>query len=280
MKEPLFFVLRHGKTSGNVKGTYRSWSNDLDAQLSPEGREGVCESAIFLKNVGYTFSMILCDDLDRTQETAAITASVLGVKVIETVPGLKPLNVGDFTGKSKDEYPLDEYLKDTSKEIPGGESLDTFDSRQKKVFGDILDLVIATKKPVLVIGHGSTVSFLNNHMSKTNENIGYEGLVHPSGVLMFTSDGIIPLIKKRYPVRNPYKDGTRVAGFVTAEENKPPRECWNCRNYHHDAQTYLGSCDHIMVRIDPELTSHRQEDGTVSVGDRSCCDFFRNKIGT
>ena len=282
MVEPLFFFLRHGETNGNKDNRYRGWSNGPDAQLSPEGREGVRESALFLKDCGYTFPVILCDDLSRTQETAKIVASILDIREIVTIPELKPLNVGDFTGKDKDENPIEPYLNTPDKKIPGGESHNGFDERMEVTFNDILKIIKKLKQPVLIIGHGSNVSFLYNHMTKHPENhvVGYEGLVHPSGVLVYTPDGIIPVIKKRQPVRNPYKDGTGVAGFVTDEENKPPRECWNCRYSIKDIQTGLLGCGNLLVRIDPELKDRRQSDGTVSVGERDCCDFFRNKIST
>lgn len=281
MTDILFMVMRHGKTKGNDLQEYRSWSNGPNAQLDAEGREGVYESSIYLKGMGYDFPMILCDDLDRTQETASIAASILGIKEIETVPGLKPLNVGDFTGKPKKDHPLDYYLKNADTPIPGGESHNQFDTRMKKVFGDVLDTIIETKQPLLLIGHGSTVSFLHNHMTrKPGEDVGYEGLVKPSGLLMFTKEGIIPLTKLKDAFKNPYADGTALAGFVDEDENVPPRECWNCRNFTRDPQTNTGSCTHMIVRIDPELQSRRQTDGTVAVSDRDCCNYFRNKIST
>lgn len=280
MIEPLFFVLRHGKTAGNSKDEYRGNSNRPEAQLSPEGRDGICESAIFLKGCGYTFPLIITDDLDRTKESAQIVASILGIKEIELVPSMT-VDVGDYTGKSKKDFPLDEFIKDKNKKIPGGETVNEANARFAKITADVLELVEKIKSPVLIVAHGSFVSFLHNHMTKNpGQSVGYEGLCHPSGVLVFTADGIIPLIKKREPVRNPYKDGTRVAGFVTDEENVPPRECWNCRYFNRDAQTNLGGCKNLLVRIDPEVASQRQSDGTVAVGDRDCCDMFQNKIGT
>jgi hypothetical protein len=143
-----------------------------------------------------------------------------------------------------------------------------------------MDLILEIKQPILIVGHGSTVSFLNNHMTETTKEVGYEGLTEPGGVLVFTANGIIPLLKKRKPTHNPYKDGTDVSGFVKDEENKPPRECWNCRNFQRDPQTYLGECTHLLVRIDPQLQSRKQTNDTIAVGDRDCCDNFRNKIST
>lgn len=278
MDQPLFFLERHGETFSNDSGNYRGWSNSPEAQLSPAGREGVRESAIFLKRTGYIFPLILCDDLDRTQETAKITADILGITKIETVPDLKPLNVGDWIGKSKKDHPIEPYLHAPDKRIPGGETHNEFDARMKKVFGDVLDLILKTKQPILIIGHGSTVSFLHNHMTETNTEVGYEGLTNPSGVLVFTVKGIIPLTKKRNPIDSPYADGTALSGFVTKEENPPPRSCWNCRNFQRDPQTYLGECTHILVRIDPQLQKRKQTNGTIAVGDEDCCNNYRGAI--
>lgn len=66
-----------------------------------------------------------------------------------------------------------------------------------------------------------------------------------------------------------FKDGTRISGFVTAEQNKPPRECWNCRWYSDDL------CHHPLVMIDPEVKG--ENDKPKPVGEEDCCDNFQNK---
>lgn len=67
-----------------------------------------------------------------------------------------------------------------------------------------------------------------------------------------------------------YKDGTAVAGFVTASENKPPRECGNCRWF-----SGKDSCEHPVMEADPETLKH--EDGKAAVDSDDCCDYFQNK---
>ena len=280
MIQPIFYIVRHGATNGNTKQTYRAWSNAPDAQLNAQGRDDVREAGIFLKSLGLNFPLIISDDLDRTVESREILADILGIKHQETDKRLRPLNVGDFTGKSKIDHPLEPYLNDPSKVIPGGESVQHFDARQTKFFHDISLLVEKIKSPVLLVGHGSTVSFLHNHTGPPKEKIGYEGLMNPGGVAVFVKDGIIPLTKKREGGGTvPLKDGTAVSGYVDAKENKPPRECWNCRWAGRDINDLLG-CRHRVVRLDPKLQDRKQSDGTIAVGDRDCCDMFANKIAT
>lgn len=280
MTKVLFYVVRHGETFSNEDNCYRGWSNGPKAQLDLAGREGVREAGIFLLSAGLYFPLILSDDLDRAEETKAILADVLNIQVSETEPLLRPLNVGDFTGKPKKEYPLDKYIEDKSLRIPGGETLNEFNLRQAATFDGIVELVERLGKPILIVAHGSNVSFLHNHFNPPQDGkIGYEGLVHPSGVLMFTTDGIIPLTKKRSVTKSPLQDGTALTGFVTDEENHPPRDCWNCRNFVRNADGQ-GSCNHPLVMIDPEIQNKKREDGTIIVGDNDCCNNFRNRINT
>lgn len=270
-------LVRHGKTKSNDDGCYRAWSNQPEAQLDAQGRDGVRESALWLKAAKQKFPLIISDDLDRAMETREIIQSILNIPVADTDPRLRPLNVGDFTGKSKTEYPLEEYIKEPNKVIPGGESFNQFNKRQAEFF-DYIAQVVAKLGPILIVCHGSTVAFLHNHFN-AGAKVGYEGLVNPSGVLMFTAKGVEPLTKKREGASSSLADGTATAGFVTDEENAPPRECWNCKWFQRDANS-LGECSNPVVRIDPALVDRRQTDGMVAVGEHDCCNLFVNKIGS
>jgi len=276
----LFYVLRHGRTEGNEADIYRGWSNEQFAQLAPEGRDDVREAAIFLKRAGLSFPLVISDDLSRSKESAQIAADILGVKQKEIDKRARPLNVGDFTGQPKKDHPLEEYMKNRSKKIPGGENMNTFDNRLAKFTGDVLELVGKIKKPILLIGHGSTISFLYNATQKGAE-AGYEGILHPGGIIAFTDEGVIRLFKPKFGdgEKPPLSDGTAFSGFVTQEENRPPRSCWNCRNFSKDIAG-LGSCTHPLVQIDPQLQDRRQSDNSIAVGDEDCCNNFRNKLGT
>lgn len=280
----LFALVRHGHTSGNDRQTYRSWSNGPDAQLTAEGRNDVREAGIYLQRTGQNFPLILSDNLDRSLESREILADILDLRgEQETDPRLRPLNVGDYTGQSKLDYPLDEFMSNPAKRIPGGESLNEFNARQSRVFADILELVQNIHKPVLIVCHGSNVCYLHNHGTKKQRAIegpvGYEGLVNPGGVLMFNAEGIFPLTNKREGAPMPLKEGTPTSGFVKANTNRPPRECWHCKWSTNDINRFIG-CLHPVVRVDPDLQSQKQTDGTILVEDRDCCDFYSPKIAT
>lgn len=215
MKAPLFILIRHGRTAGNEKNLYRGWSNAPFAQLDDNGRQDAREAGIFVKGLDLDFAAILTDDLDRTKESAKIISDILGGKEIISDKRLRPINVGDFTGKNKDEHPLEEYQEDKNKKIPGGDSINVFNRQQVSVFDDILQLIVKLKKPVLVVGHGSNASFLNNATSKNK--VGYEGITNPGGVMAFDKDGIIPLLKKREPKEVELLDQAEVL-YMSAEE--------------------------------------------------------------
>lgn len=63
--------------------------------------------------------------------------------------------------------------------------------------------------------------------------------------------------------------GTKLSGFVSEEENMPPRECHNCIFYKHDL------CHHAVVMIDPEVPGEHGK--PKPVGDKFCCNFFRSQ---
>jgi hypothetical protein len=63
-------------------------------------------------------------------------------------------------------------------------------------------------------------------------------------------------------------DGTRISGFVTAEENRPPRECGHCVWYKSDL------CHNPLVMIDDEVEGKHGE--PKKVGERDCCNGFQS----
>jgi len=67
------------------------------------------------------------------------------------------------------------------------------------IFGKINELASGMMGgKIVVVGHGSTNSFLHNVMFNSGEpRIGYEGLVDPGGVVAVTEEGLLPLTKVR-----------------------------------------------------------------------------------
>lgn len=231
MNKALFYVVRHGRTEGNENNIYRGWSNAKFAQLSSDGREDIKAAAEFLKKIGVSAPIILSDDLDRAVESQQILADNLGIKELATDKRLRPLNVGDFTGKEQEDHPLDSYTKYMNKPIPGGESLNEFNKRLAKVFQDILELVAQLKEPVLIIGHGSTLSFLN--YVGNNAEMGYEGLVYPGGVAVYTKNGITPLFSKKLPDTEASKLDQAIVLYMDGSEIGRPEgaRCADCKMF-------------------------------------------------
>lgn len=246
MENSVFFVLtRHGRTAGNEKNIYRGLSNAGFAQLDENGRQDARDAAIYMKGLGMEFPVIVVDDLERTQETARIIAEVLGIKEIITDKRLRPVDVGEFTGKSKALHPLTEYMDHPSKRIPGGDTLNQFNKRQASVFGDIVEAIAKLRKdtgrPVmfLVVGHGSNASFLYHNVNKGGKEIGYEGMTEPGGIMTFTKAGIEPIFKKKKEKKQtknglvqiePASGVQRWAlAFVGGKDtDDDPKSCFNC----------------------------------------------------
>lgn len=277
----LFYGVRHGTTDGNDKHLYRSWSNDPNlAQLNDQGKDEARLAGLWFLNNHIQPDALIADNLDRVLQTAHIVADILGIKDVYSTPKLHPLNMGDYTLKSKAKYPVEPFLKDPSKKIPGGESVNNFDKRQTEFFEEMINAITQSGKLVCFFWHGSNVSYLHNHLfNRTGQTrVGYEGLVNPGGIIMATDDGLYPLTQVRGDGKQKYEDGTSLMGIVNDKENRIPRACWNCR---HSVRTVAGlECTHSVVKIDPQVQDLKTNSGNIAVGDNWCCNGFQNKIST
>lgn len=200
MADVLFFLQRHSTTNSNKKDIYRSWSNAPDAQLNAQGRRESKEAGEFYKKVNAPLELIIMDTLDRVIESMELTAQTFGSGTIkfEMVRALHPLNMGDYTGKSKATYPVEPFLKDKDKVIPGGENVRGFDHREEKIFNLIYGIARDNPGGHLIVGaHGSNVAYLWNNVYHPGEELGYEGLVDPGGVIAVTEMGMYPLTRVR-----------------------------------------------------------------------------------
>jgi len=241
----LFFGLRHATTGGNTKGTYRGWSNGPDAQLNAQGRREAEEAGRYLAAIGASIEIFVTDSLDRVVETVEIASQFFPNARIETVRGLHPLNVGDWTGKSKKEHPVEPYLKETGKKIPGGESLDDFNQRQVEVFQDIFELIKSFRGGKLAVGlHGSNTAYLHNHVfNKSAAKVGYEGIVDPGGLYAVTAAGIVPLTRARDKNSKPVQQGSEALALYPPDHQagmqvpKGGSMCANCKYLDEDKKS-------------------------------------------
>lgn len=169
------FCLRHGATIANQKDCYRGW---IDYPLDSEGKEAAIRSAGFL--VGKGITKIVSSPMRRAIETAKIVNSSIH-SIIVTDSRLRPLNVGNLSGKSRKEYPMDWYF--SHRDIPigtTGESLNQFNAIQREVFSDYLSRT-PEEYPILIVCHNSNLIGCKNYLERTNEQID-DDVVDPGGV--------------------------------------------------------------------------------------------------
>jgi broad specificity phosphatase PhoE len=94
--------IRHAQSTMNAAGL---WQGQADPPLSREGRDQA--RALALRLVGESLSLLVASDLARASETAEIAAHHLGITT-RLEPGLRELDVGDWSGLSHQEIAVPE----------------------------------------------------------------------------------------------------------------------------------------------------------------------------
>ena len=123
-------LIRHGATKLNNDDVsvdrIRGWS---DVPLSPDGHEEAIKLGDSLASDPP--NSIVSSDLLRAEETAKIISKLTKSPLVESSKSFRPWNVGDYTGKlTSDCIPiLEEHTKNPNKELPGGESFNSFKTR-------------------------------------------------------------------------------------------------------------------------------------------------------
>ena len=95
-----YFLMRHGEAVGNDFGIIDSGNQHFP--LTADGRIQVEETA--KKLAEKKIDLIFTSDLDRTKETAEITAKALGVKTVHKDARLREINLAALSGTSLEEY--------------------------------------------------------------------------------------------------------------------------------------------------------------------------------
>ena len=135
------WLIRHGSTSYNEGGDdgqerIRGWH---DIPLSDKGHAEIPPLVNKLRNSG--IDVVYTSNLTRAAQTADPIGQELNVPVLRT-HGLRPWNVGQFTGVESDvAHPeMMAYAMDMPDEnIPDGESFNTFRDRAINGLKEILD---------------------------------------------------------------------------------------------------------------------------------------------
>lgn len=186
------FLGRHGEAEHNIAEVpyFVGGSKEYDLPLTEKGIESAKKMAEVLKNEG--IQVIIHSDLQRSRQTAEIIAeSLSGVDLIE-LEGLRELDAGGFTGKTRDEIRnfsqdyqqrLDDFLSGDARKInfPDGENYETASKRIEQSIKEIITKY--SNQKVAVIGHHNTNKILlsllfPNEIDFIRQlNISHEGLV-------------------------------------------------------------------------------------------------------
>ncbi len=164
-------LVRHGLSEWNLAGRWQGWA---DIPLAVEGEAQAREARPALEDLGLT--AIVHSGMLRTERTAELLASGLGLPAVEVEPGLKEYDVGDWAGHTRPEiearWPgaLDAWFQGHLPATPGGESRDGFASR----LSDAVHRVALTHPggTVLCVTHGGVVGTLQRVLSEGGVQVG------------------------------------------------------------------------------------------------------------
>jgi hypothetical protein len=157
-----------------------------------------------------------------------------------------------------------------------------FEKRLERAFDVIIAIRHKIKKIPLISTHRSVSAWACKQYAYVRQDIDYHraSVVWEGGIVVIDSNGARPIYKPlsqntSEDLAQPC-DGTHTSGFVTAKDNVPPRECWNCKWMNGSA------CHHPFVTADDELGmfyGKKRDKGNywiVDAGD--CCNNFQNKV--
>ncbi|MDD6257982.1 MAG: histidine phosphatase family protein [Erysipelotrichaceae bacterium] len=157
-----FYYVRHGKTLFNETGRVQG---RCDSPLTEEGIHGAEDTASALRNCH--FDHAYCSSSERAWVTAQKICSYHNMEPV-CMKGLKEFDFGDLDGeiagglvsKIWGDHMVDDWT------AYHGESLEQFDKRTRKAFGEIIDHCHDNDR-VLIVSHGSFLM----HLMKTLLNV-------------------------------------------------------------------------------------------------------------
>jgi hypothetical protein len=248
----LAYVLRHGVTDLSPKH-----EGQTQIPMNEFGKSQIRDAANYIKDQlkskpGWGVS----SDLKRAEQALSISAEVLGLRTVRPMPDLR--NLGD------------------------DETSVQFERRLTKAFSAILDTRKKIKSIPIIATHRSVSAWVCKQYGYVEQEMDYTraSVVWEGGIVVIDSDGARPIYKPL--VQNTAEDlqpfdGTHISGFVTAEDNQPPRQCDNCKWWARDS-----SCHHQVVTADDEpgilYGKKRNKEGYWIMGPRDCCNNMQNKF--
>lgn len=160
-------LLRHAQSEWNAKGL---WQGQADPPLTAHGEEQARASAAWL--VGHGFTGVVTSPQQRARRTAEILAEVLRLPAPETDDDLREREVGDWSGKSRDEidrlWPgqLDAWRRgDLDRPSTNGEPDEDFTARVTAALNRLVDR--PDDDTLLVVTHGGVIHTVGKALGST-----------------------------------------------------------------------------------------------------------------
>jgi|SRR5581483_11341476 len=181
-KQIIFYAARHGTTVMNQQHVFRGNS---DPPLDKKGFRDAHELAFYLEPI--ELSYIFTSDKKRTLQTSEVIRQGRNIEVV-TNAGFRPWNIGDFGGMKKDDETINElqqYINNPDKEVPGGESLNSFRRRVRPLFKELYELALTLPCPPLLIAHSSVIHEIGDVFGDHHE----DAHVKPGGLSAIFWDG-------------------------------------------------------------------------------------------
>lgn len=186
---PVLYVIRHGRTSFNMKHLFRG---EADVPLAPEGIKDAEEIGEQLKDVQPAF--IVSSDKKRALKTAQILSKGDNVPIHPTEL-LRAWNLGHLSGQPKNKENLAivaNYVKNPDEVVPDGESLNAFRNRILPVLAECFEE--ATRRgPSFVVAHSSVVHELGHQLYGNHKAL----VVKPGGIVVIGFDGKGNIVAER-----------------------------------------------------------------------------------
>ncbi|MGH7857784.1 MAG: histidine phosphatase family protein [Candidatus Binatia bacterium] len=154
-------LVRHATSAWNAEGR---WQGQADPPLSETGRAEARSAATPLRD---SVGAVVASDLERAFETATILASELDLDPPAPEPGLREIDVGEWSGLTRGEieerWPglLEEWRAGRLDRIPGGEERDRFRAR---VLESLERVASHGRTDLLVVTHAGVIGVLERHL--------------------------------------------------------------------------------------------------------------------
>jgi broad specificity phosphatase PhoE len=177
MTQPALILVRHGRPLIDPDAPSTTWP------LCPDGREAVAKLAERLK--AYKPAAVVASPEPKAKETADIIAGALGLKV-ELDAGLHEHKRPALAFGSEEAFRqrIAQVFADTTKAVPGGESVDQACDRLSKC------LDAHATRPLVAVTHGTVLSEFLGRQLNVNAHDLWRSL-HTPDAFVLAADGAL-----------------------------------------------------------------------------------------